>query len=103
MPITKTEFHTAVEQGVEDLMLRIHAFLSADKNLAYSERELKDRLGIADDRATQTAFTEALRALEGLEAVHWGIVGESDYYVYHHDLTTRPQRRRQPSHGKIRL
>jgi len=86
MPITKTEFHTAVEQGVEKVMNRIHAFLAADKDRAYSERELKDQLGFGNDRATQAMFREALRSLEGLEAIRWGIVAGGDYYIYHREL-----------------
>jgi len=90
MPITKTEFHTAVEREVEELMDRIHAFLAADKDAAYSERELQDQLGIRNDRATKTAFKEALRSLEGLEAIHWGIVADTDYYIYNEELATPP-------------
>ena len=92
MPITKTEFHSAVEREVAELMDRIHQFLSADKDAAYSEGELKDRLGVRNDRATQAAFKEALRSLEGLEAVHWGIVADADYYIYHGELNSSPAR-----------
>jgi hypothetical protein len=86
MPITKIEFHTAVEQGVEDLMNRIREFLAAERESAYSEGELKAKLSIGNDRGTQVFFLEALRALEGLEAIRWGIVEGDDYYIYNQEL-----------------
>ncbi len=93
MPITKTEFHTAVEQGVEDLMHRIHGFLAADKNAAYSESELRERVGIRRDVATQAAFKEAVRSLEGLDAIRWGTVDDADYYIFNSELDPQPRRR----------
>ena len=88
MPITKTEFHTAVEREVEELMDRIHHFLVVEKDIAYSEQELREELGAGGDRATQLAFREALRSLEGLGAVRWGIVKGIDYYIYSEELPT---------------
>ncbi len=86
MPITKAEFHTAVEQEVEELMDSIHRFLAAQKDTAYSERELSEKLSLGNDRGIQFAFKEALRSLEGLGAIRWGIVKGTDYYIYHEEL-----------------
>ncbi len=86
MPITKTEFHSAVEKRVDDLMHGVHAFLAAHRDQAYSETELRDGVGLSNDAASTAAFKEALRALDGLEAVRWGIVDGQDYYIYHQDL-----------------
>jgi hypothetical protein len=86
MPITKTEFHTAVEERIRELMRRTHSFLGAHKDLAYSEAELRDTLGVPADPGSQAALREALRALDGLEAARWGIVGGEEYYIYHQDL-----------------
>ena len=86
MPITKTEFHVAVEQRIKELMGRTHGFLSTHRDLAYSEAELREALGVPADPGSQAAFREALRALDGLEAARWGIVGGEEYYIYHQDL-----------------
>jgi len=86
MPITKTEFHVAVEQRIRELMRRTHSFLSAHRDLAYSEAELGEALGVPTDPGSQAAFREALRALDGLETARWGIVGGEEYYIYHRDL-----------------
>jgi hypothetical protein len=86
MPITKTEFHIAVEQRIRELMRRTHGFLSARKDLAYTEAELRDALGVPADPGSEAAFREALKALDGLEAARWGIVGGEEYYIYHQDL-----------------
>jgi hypothetical protein len=93
MPISKVEFHTAVEKGVVDLMDRVHAFLATDRDEAYSERELVERLGLRTDRETQAALREALRSLEGLEAIRWGIVGDADYYIFNRDFPSAAPRR----------
>jgi hypothetical protein len=86
MPITKTQFYTAVEQRVRDLMQEIHALLSQNKELAYSEDELLGALHLPQDAETQAAFREAVRALAGLEAVRWGLVRDQEYYIYNQDL-----------------
>ena len=88
MPITKTQFYSAVEERVRKLMRRLHAYLSENKDLAYSEDELRNALGIADDDAESRAvFREALRALDGLEGARWGLVSGQEYYIYNQDLS----------------
>ena len=84
--MTKTEFHVAVEQRIRELMRRTHAFLSAHRDLACSEAELGEALGVPTDPGSQAAFREALRALDGLEAARWGIAGGEEYYIYHQVL-----------------
>jgi hypothetical protein len=86
MPITKTQFYTAVEDRVRDLMEQVHSLLSRDKDLAYSESELINALEIPDDQDARAALTEALRALDGLGAVRWGIVRGEEYYIYNQEL-----------------
>ena len=86
MPITKVEFHTAVEERVKELMREMQAFLSENKELAYSEKELVAALGLSSDVDSQTAFREALRALDGLEALRWGFIDGEEYYIYNQDL-----------------
>ena len=86
MPITKTEFHIAVEQRTRQLMGQTHAFLSSHRDMAYSDAELREALGVPTDPASQAAFREALRALDGLDAARWGIVAGEEYYIFHQDL-----------------
>ena len=86
MPITKTEFYTAVEERVKELMRQIHAFLAKNKEQAYSEAERFQALRVPSDADSDLAFREALRALDGIEAVQWGIIKGEDYYIYNQDV-----------------
>ena len=86
MPITKTEFYTAVEERVKEFMRQIHAFLDENREQADSEAELVKALRVPADAESQLAFREALRALDGIEAVQWGIIKGEDYYIYNQDV-----------------
>lgn len=86
MPITIAEFHTAAEESVRDLMRQLHKFLGKERDSAYSRSELERSLGIGGDPGSQAAFNEALRALDGLGAIRWGLVDGTDYYIYNQNL-----------------
>jgi hypothetical protein len=86
VPITKTQFYTAVEERVRDLMLQAHALLSQDTEVAYSEDELVAALGLPPDPDARAALRDALRALDGLGSLRWGLVGGREYYIYNGDL-----------------
>ena len=86
MPITKTQFYVSVEERVKELVRQIHAFLSKNKELAYSEAELLEALRIPSDPDSRAAFREALRSLDGLEAARWGLIHGEEYYIYNQDL-----------------
>ena len=98
MPITRKQFEQAIDEIIEQWMLRIHSLLSGNREKAYNEDELKAAFGsilptavgslreVMQRRESQHPIKAALAKLIESDAVEMRIIHGTPYYAYKGDL-----------------
>lgn len=86
MPITGKQFELGIDSTIEGWMKKIHDFLSAHSELAYTSEELAQELKDVPQAGEfvvgmSRPFAKALIKLEELGAVEARIVRDHKYYI----------------------
>ena len=99
MPLTRRQFELGIDQDAEDLMRQLYLTLEANKNLAFSFQELRQKvLGQAPGYAEVEGLRQyvdrmnrvptALDVLAGIGAVDKRKVAGTDYFAFHREFDT---------------
>lgn len=89
MPITRKQFELEIDSATEERMKRVHAFLTAHKDQAFTESELHDRFEgeLAQLFEKYETFGAALEKLVDIGVVEKRRLRNVYYYAYAKDLT----------------
>ena len=91
MPLTKRQFELEIDEEIENWMRGVYDLLVNHRDLAYSDRELRDAvLGEHLRYETERKFLRALEVLVEIEAIEARRVHSNDYFafLYERDIHT---------------
>ena len=83
MPITRRQFDLGISDAVEDCMGRVHEFLAARRNQAFSRDEIFEAVS---GEASLRVFNDALDRLAEIRAIDVRYLKGRPYYAYLEDL-----------------
>ena len=98
MSLTRRQFEIGVGADTERWMLRLYAYLSENRHLAYTAPELFELLS-SDEFNDQTLSQWALDALVDVYAIETRRVAGTIYYAHYQEMDTafwRPLHEPQP-------
>ena len=86
-PLTRRQFELGVDGETEDWMRRVYAFLSKNRNLAYTTEELLTEFAPRDPNE-ESRLVWALDTLVDVWAAEVGMVAGIQYYIFFREVDT---------------
>ena len=89
MPISRTHFELGITGEIEDWMKKIYTFLAENEEMAYTQEEIADALGVKEVNGWATQgelkaielFGKALEMLDAIDCIESREIGGIHYFA----------------------